>query len=73
MFVKCVGRLRPRDAVLFFEEHPDIWDNLKNGKEIEIPDEIFGSLAGVEQVEKTERKSRKKMEVGDIDGILNAE
>lgn len=50
MKVKRVGRLWPRDKFEFFRNNHDLWTQLKEGEVIEVPDELFAELKGVEEV-----------------------
>jgi hypothetical protein len=52
MTIQMVGRLWPRDKFPFFKDNPKLWNELKDGKEIEIPNELFGQLRGVQEVKK---------------------
>ena len=62
MLVKRVGRLKPRDAISFFKESPELWQKLNGGEEIEVPDEIVKELIGIEVIKAPKKKVPKKEE-----------
>lgn len=68
MFVKRTGAMKPRDAVPYFREHPDLWLDLCNGKEVEIPDEVFGECTGIEKVARKSKKEKLELESFTKDG-----
>jgi len=51
--IKKVGRLDPRIKIEFYQEHPDLFDKLKSGLTIEVPDELVPQLIGVEVTDET--------------------
>lgn len=56
------ARIYPRDKFQFFRENPKLWNELKDGKTVEIPDDLFSELRGVEKVAaKQEHKEGKKV------------
>ena len=58
-------RLYPRDKVDYFKKNPKIWEELKWGKTIEIPAEIFTELKSVEIVK--DAISKKEDKINKID------
>ena len=62
--IKRIGeeRLHPRDSCAYFMKNKKDWYDMKWGKVIDIPEEIFKELKGVEIVK--ESKERK----GGLDG-----
>jgi len=43
-------RLLPRDSVPFLRENQKLWEDLRAGKVIDIPDDVFVQLVGVKEV-----------------------
>lgn len=64
MKIQMTGRMWPRDKFEFFNKNRQKFEDLKEGKVVEIPDELFPFLKGVAKVEdsapKTETRGRKK-------------
>ncbi len=51
MLIVRTGRLWPRDKFEFFKSNPALWNDLKDGKQIEVPDDLFESFKGVKKVD----------------------
>ena len=68
-FPSCASLRRTAfiDKFEFFNKNRDLWEDLKEGRVVEIPDELFPFLKGVAKVEdsapKSETRGRKKKEV----------
>lgn len=58
-------RLKPRDSVDYFRDNPELWEDLKFSKVIEIPEEVFPTLVAVEIVK--EEAPIKKPKKGDAE------
>ena len=60
MLIRRIFRLKPRDSVKYFSDNPELWQKLKDGEEVEVPDEIVKDLVGIEEVKVPKKKAPKK-------------
>ena len=49
--IRRVGRIQPMIAVEWYQANKAQWKKLKNGEEIEVPNDVFEGLKGVKEVE----------------------
>lgn len=60
MKIQMTGEMWPRDKFEFFTKNRDVWNALRNGEVVEIPDEIFPFMKGVVEVEDFATPKRRK-------------
>lgn len=51
--IKRVGRINPRGQVKFFVDKLDLYEKLRDGETIEVPDHVFNELKGVKETKET--------------------
>ena len=51
--IKRVGRLQPRGAVEFYMNNLELYEKLKKGETIEVSDDVFSTLKGVQETQET--------------------
>ena len=61
--IRRVGRIQPMIAVEWYQANKAEWKKLKNGEEIEVPNDVFEGLKGVKEVEVSFKKSKKSKPV----------
>lgn len=64
VIIRKVGRLDPRDSVEYYKNNPQVFRELKQGKNVEVPEEVALQLYGVEVVEIIEETEKKKSKRG---------
>ena len=61
--IRRVGRIQPMIAVEWYQANKAEWKKLKNGEEIEVPNDVFEGLKGVKEVEVSFKKPKKSKPV----------
>ncbi len=70
--IKRIGRIDPGTRYEWFIKNYSVWQDLKQGKVVEVPNELAEVLSGIQILEDVkENSSRKIKKIEDINEVTN--